>query len=37
MMLKAAIFTMKLEPELGAELMADAAAVHRPASQVLRK
>ena len=32
-----AVFTMKLEPELRAEFMAEAAAVHRPASQVLRE
>lgn len=32
-----AVFTMKLEPELHAEFMAEAAAAHRPASQVLRE
>jgi predicted transcriptional regulator len=36
-MAKAAIFTMKLEPELRAEFMAAAAAVDRPASQILRE
>ncbi|CAG1004580.1 hypothetical protein MTYP_03184 [Methylophilaceae bacterium] len=35
-MSKDAVFTMKLEPELRAEFMAEAEAVHRPASQVLR-
>ena len=35
-MSKVAVFTMKLEPELRAEFMAEAAAAHRPASQVLR-
>ena len=34
---KEAVFTMKLEPELRAEFMAEAAAMHRPASQVLRE
>ena len=34
---KDAVFTMKLEPELRAEFMAEAAAAHRPASQVLRE
>jgi predicted transcriptional regulator len=34
-MSKEAVFTMKLEPELRAESMAEAA--HRPASQVLRE
>jgi hypothetical protein len=34
---KEAVFTMKLEPELRAEFMAEAEAVHRPASQVLRE
>ncbi len=34
-MLKEAVFTMKLEPEPCAEFM--AAAVHRPASQILRE
>ncbi len=33
---KEAVFTMKLEPELRAEFMAEAEAAHRPASQVLR-
>ena len=36
-MSKEAVFTMKLEPELRAEFMAAAAAMHRPASQVLRE
>lgn len=36
-MSKAAIFTLKLEPELRAEFMAEAEASHRPASQVVRE
>jgi predicted transcriptional regulator len=36
-MAKEAVFTMKLEAELRDEFMAEAAAVHRPASQVLRE
>lgn len=36
-MTKEAVFTMKLEPELRAEFMAEAEAAHRPASQVLRE
>lgn len=36
-MSKEAVFTMKLEPELRAEFMAEAKAAHRPASQVLRE
>jgi len=36
-MSKATVFTMKLEPELRAEFMAEAQATHRPASQVLRE
>ena len=36
-MLKQAVFTMKLEPELRDEFMAEAEAAHRPASQVLRE
>ncbi len=36
-MLKEAVFTMKLEPELRAEFMAEAEAAHRPSSQVLRE
>lgn len=36
-MSKAAVFTMKLEPELRANFMAEAEACHRPASQVLRE
>lgn len=34
---KAAVFTMKLEPELRDEFMAAAEATHRPASQVVRE
>lgn len=34
---KAAVFTMKLEPDLRAEFMAAAEACHRPASQVVRE
>ena len=36
-MTKEAVFTMKLEPELRAAFVAEAEAVHRPASQVLRE
>jgi len=36
-MLKEAVFTMKLEPELRAEFMAAAASEDRPASQVVRE
>lgn len=36
-MTKEAVFTMKLEPELRAEFMAEAEASHRPASQILRE
>jgi predicted transcriptional regulator len=36
-MSKEAVFTMKLEPELREEFMAEAEAAHRPASQVLRE
>ena len=32
---KEAVFTMKIEPELRAAFMAEAAAVNRPASQIL--
>jgi predicted transcriptional regulator len=35
--MKAAVFTMKLEPDLRAEFMAEAEACHRPASQVVRE
>ena len=35
-MTKEAVFTMKLEPELRAEFMTEADAIHRTASQVLR-
>lgn len=35
-MSKEAVFTMKLEPDLRAEFMAEAEAAHRPASQVVR-
>ena len=34
--MKAAVFTMKLEPDLRAEFMAEAEASYRPASQVVR-
>ena len=34
---KEAVFTMKLEPTLRAEFMAEAEAAHRPASQVVRE
>ena len=34
---KEAVFTMKLEPELRTEFMAEAEAAHRPASQILRE
>jgi hypothetical protein len=36
-MSKEAVFTMKLEPELRAEFMAEVEAAHRPASQVVRE
>jgi predicted transcriptional regulator len=36
-MVKEAVFTMKLEPELRDEFMAAAEAAHRPASQVMRE
>ena len=36
-MTKEAVFTMKLEPELQADFMAEAEAIQRPASQVLRE
>ena len=36
-MTKEAVFTMKLEPELRADFMAEAEATHRPASQILRE
>lgn len=35
-MTKEAVFTMKLESELRDEFMAEAQALHRPASQVMR-
>ena len=35
-MSKQAVFTMKLEPELREEFMAEADAAHRPASQIMR-
>ena len=35
-MSKQAVFTMKLEPELRDEFMAEAEAAHQPASQVVR-
>jgi predicted transcriptional regulator len=34
---KAAVFTMKLQPDLRARFMAAAEASHRPASQVMRE
>ena len=34
---KEAVFTMKLEPELRDEFMAEAEAAHRPASQIVRE
>lgn len=34
--MKPAVFTMKLDAELRAEFVAEAAATHRPASQVVR-
>jgi predicted transcriptional regulator len=37
MMSKEAVFTMKLEPELRDQFMAEAEASHRPASQILRE
>ena len=36
-MSKQAVFTMKLEPELREQFMAEAEASHRPASQILRE
>lgn len=36
-MSKAAVFSMKIEPDLRAEFMAAAEASHRPASQVVRE
>ena len=36
-MAKEAVFTMKLEPELRTEFMAEAQAAHRPASQIVRE
>ena len=36
-MLKEAVFTMKLEPELRADFMAEVAGEERPASQVMRE
>ena len=36
-MSKEAVFTMKLEPELRDQFMAEAEASHRPASQVVRE
>jgi hypothetical protein len=35
-MSKEAVFTMKLEPQLRADFVAEAQAAHRPASQVVR-
>jgi predicted transcriptional regulator len=34
---KDAVFTMKLEPDLRADFLAEAEATHRPASQVMRE
>lgn len=34
---KEAVFTMKLEPELREQFMAEAEASHRPASQIVRE
>lgn len=34
---KEAVFTIKLEPELRDDFMAEAAASHRPASQIVRE
>ena len=36
-MSKQAVFTMKLEPELRDQFMAEAEASHRPASQIVRE
>ncbi|MFP1131840.1 CopG family ribbon-helix-helix protein [Asticcacaulis sp. W401b] len=36
-MSKDAIFTLKIEPELREAFMAEAAATHRPASQIVRE
>lgn len=36
-MSKQAVFTMKLEPELREQFMAEAEACHRPASQIMRE
>jgi predicted transcriptional regulator len=36
-MSKEAVFTMKLEPELRADFMAEAASEDRPASQIMRE
>ena len=36
-MSKEAVFTMKLEPELRADFMAEAAGEDRPASQIMRE
>lgn len=36
-MSKHAVFTMKLEPELRDQFMAEAEALHRPASQIMRE
>lgn len=36
-MAKEAVFTMKLEPELRADFMAEAEAARRPASQIIRE
>ncbi|MDR2154937.1 MAG: antitoxin of toxin-antitoxin stability system [Burkholderiaceae bacterium] len=36
-MIKEAVFTMKLEPTLRDSFMAEAAATHRPAAQIVRE
>ncbi len=36
-MAKEAMFTLKLEPELREQFMAEAEATHRPASQIVRE
>lgn len=36
-MTKEAVFTMKVEPDLRADFMAEAEALHRPASQIVRE
>jgi predicted transcriptional regulator len=36
-MTKSSVFSMKIEPELRDEFLAEAEAVHRPASQIVRE